>query len=147
MCSQYPYPEYGSVRNIGVSILLSLLTLGIYGLYWQYKQMLILNPTLRTCFDTFWYFYDKPASRKDSHRIGEIWSCELRFYFPLVFFLVHLKLLTQCRDHAGLRNKYRNRKSEVRSIGLTHQGYLVLGFLSILSEKSRFGDRSYSGES
>ncbi len=24
------------------------------------------------------------------------------------------------------------------------QGYLVLGFLSILSEKSRFGDRSYS---
>ena len=74
-------------------------------------------PTLRTCFDTFWYFYDKPVSRKDSHRIGEIWSCELRFYFPLVFFLVHLKLLTQCRDHAGLRNKYRNRKSEVRSIG------------------------------
>ena len=76
-----------------------------------------LYPTLRTCFDTFWYFYDKPVSRKDSHRIGEIWSCELRFYFPLVFFLVHLKLLTQCRDHAGLRNKYRNRKSEVRSIG------------------------------
>ena len=27
------------------------------------------------------------------------------------------------------------------------QGYLVLGFLSILSEKSRFGDRSYSGNS
>ena len=27
------------------------------------------------------------------------------------------------------------------------QGYLVLGFLSILDEKSRFGDRSYSGES
>ena len=27
------------------------------------------------------------------------------------------------------------------------QGYLVLGFLSILSEKSRFGDRSYSGKS
>ena len=73
----------------------------------------ILYPTLRTCFDTFWYFYDKPASRKDSHRIGEILSCELRFYFPLVFFPVHLKLLTQCRDHTGLRNKYR--KSEIRS--------------------------------
>ena len=82
----------------------------------QYQKA--IEPTLRTCFDTFWYFYDKPASRKDSHRIGEIWSCELRFYFPLVFFLVHLKLLTQCRNHAGLRNKYRNRKSEVRSIGL-----------------------------
>ena len=27
------------------------------------------------------------------------------------------------------------------------QGYLVLGFLSILDEKSRFGDRSYSGKS
>ena len=25
-----------------------------------------------------------------------------------------------------------------------YQGYLVLGFLSILAEKSRFGDRSYS---
>ena len=82
-----------------------------------YRVSLYIKPTLRTCFDTFWYFYDKPASRKDSHRIGEIWNCELRFYFPLVFFLVHLKLLTQCRDHAGLRNKYRNRKSEVRSIG------------------------------
>ena len=75
--------------------------------------IILLYPTLRTCFDTFLYFYDKPASRKDSHRIGEIWSCELRFYFPLVFFPVHLKLLTQCRDHAGLRNKYR--KSEIRS--------------------------------
>ena len=72
------------------------------------NELIILKfyPTLRTCFDIFWYFYDKPASRKDSHRVGEIWSCELRFYFPLVFFLVHLKLLTQCRDHAGLRNKY-----------------------------------------
>ena len=29
----------------------------------------------------------------------------------------------------------------------SQQGYLVLGFLSILSEKSRFGDRSYSGKS
>ena len=27
------------------------------------------------------------------------------------------------------------------------QGYLVFGFLSILSEKSRFGDRSDSGKS
>ena len=30
---------------------------------------------------------------------------------------------------------------------LETQGYLVLGFLSILSEKSRFGDRSDSGKS
>ena len=29
----------------------------------------------------------------------------------------------------------------------SQQGYLVLGFLSILDEKSRFGDRSYSGKS
>ena len=28
--------------------------------------------------------------------------------------------------------------------GIDFQGYLVLGFLSILDEKSRFGDRSYS---
>ena len=53
MYSQYPYPEYGSVWNIGVSILLSLLTLGIYGLYWQYKQMLILNTWLGTNESSF----------------------------------------------------------------------------------------------
>ncbi len=29
----------------------------------------------------------------------------------------------------------------------SQQGYLVLGFFPILSEKSRFGDRSDSGES
>ena len=45
-----------------------------------------LSPTFRTCFDQFSYFYDKPASRKDSHRIMEILSCELRVHFPLVFF-------------------------------------------------------------
>ena len=101
-----------------------------------------LQPTLRTCFDTFWYFYDKPASRKDSHRIGEIWSCELRFYFPLVFFLVHLKLLTQCRDHAGLRNKYRNRKSEVRSIGYSIS-YLAMFFKTLRKFTGLFSFRLF----
>ena len=120
--------------QLSINLLFLIVVLGTIGISWIFSDRLrkrhsadfpwnkaitiIVIPTLRTCFDTFWYFYDKPASRKDSHRIGEIWSCELRFYFPLVFFLVHLKLLTQCRDHAGLRNKYRNRKSEVRSIGL-----------------------------
>ncbi len=32
-------------------------------------------------------------------------------------------------------------------VSILAQGYLVLGFLSILDEKSRFGDRSYRGKS
>ena len=66
MYSQYPYPEYGSVWNIGVSILLSLLTLGIYGLYWQYKQMLILNASGLFSFRLFVHFI-----RKDKSRFGD----------------------------------------------------------------------------
>ena len=39
-------------------------------------------------------------------------------------------------------------KKHIRFLKFTHkQGYQVLGFMSILSEKSRFGDRSYSGKS
>ena len=43
MLNQYPYPEYDGKRSIAVGILLTLITCGIYGLYWQYKQMDTLN--------------------------------------------------------------------------------------------------------
>ena len=39
-------------------------------------------------------------------------------------------------------------RSTQPTVGIeSFQGYLVLGFLSILSKKSRFGDRSYRGKS
>ena len=39
----YPYPMAGGVRSIVLGIIFSLLTCGIYSLYWQYKQMATLN--------------------------------------------------------------------------------------------------------
>ncbi len=46
MQNQYPYPEYEGRRNIVSGILLSIITCGIYSLYWQYKQMDTLNAWL-----------------------------------------------------------------------------------------------------
>ena len=31
----------------------------------------MMEPTLRTCFDTFWYFYDKPASQVVTRKHGQ----------------------------------------------------------------------------
>ncbi len=39
----YPYPRAGGTRSIALGIIFSLLTCGIYSLYWQYKQMVTLN--------------------------------------------------------------------------------------------------------
>ena len=52
-----PHREYSGVENIGVSILLTLLTVGIYGLYWQYKQMKTLNAWLGTNEYSFWRWF------------------------------------------------------------------------------------------
>ena len=38
MLNQYPYPEYDGKRSIAVGILLTLITCGIYGLYWQFMD-------------------------------------------------------------------------------------------------------------
>lgn len=42
----YPYPMAHGVRSIALGIILSLLTCGIYSLYWEYKQMATLNAWL-----------------------------------------------------------------------------------------------------
>jgi len=42
----YPYPAQDAVRAIAIAILLSIVTCGIYILYWQYKQIRILNAWL-----------------------------------------------------------------------------------------------------
>ncbi len=44
--TQYPYPAAEGARSIVVDILLTLVTCGIYGIYWQFKQMEILNAWL-----------------------------------------------------------------------------------------------------
>lgn len=58
MQNQYPYPESDAVRSIGGSILLTLITCGIYGLYWHYKQMETLNAWLGRDEFSFgaWFF-------------------------------------------------------------------------------------------
>ena len=43
---EYPYPEYDGVRSIALGVVFSILTLGIYYCYWQYKQMETLNAWL-----------------------------------------------------------------------------------------------------
>ena len=54
MLDQYPYPEDEGRRNIVIGILVSLLACGIYGLYWQYKQMETLNAWLKRDEYSFW---------------------------------------------------------------------------------------------
>ena len=39
----HPYPRADGVRSIAFGIIFSILTCGIYSLYWQYKQMVTLN--------------------------------------------------------------------------------------------------------
>lgn len=43
-----------NVRSIGLAIVLSLVTCGIYNLYWQYKQIEALNDMLRDDKYGFW---------------------------------------------------------------------------------------------
>ncbi len=51
---EYPYPASEAVRSIAVGVLATLLTCGIYGLYWQYKQMDTLNAWLKRDEYSFW---------------------------------------------------------------------------------------------
>ncbi len=49
-----PYPMADGVRSIALGIIFSLLTCGIYSLYWQYKQMVTLNAWLGRNDYRFW---------------------------------------------------------------------------------------------
>lgn len=46
MPNRHPWPRDEAVKSIGVGLVLTLLTCGIYGLFWQYKQMQVLNAWL-----------------------------------------------------------------------------------------------------
>lgn len=41
-----PVPAQEAVRDIGMSIVLTIVTCGIYGLYWQYQQFRTINAWL-----------------------------------------------------------------------------------------------------
>jgi hypothetical protein len=43
----YPHPASVGIRSIVADVILTVITCGIYGLYWQYKQMETLNSWLR----------------------------------------------------------------------------------------------------
>ncbi len=58
MRHDYPYPASEGVTSIAIGILLSLVTCGLYGLYWQYKQMAVLNAWLgREDFSFLLWFF------------------------------------------------------------------------------------------
>ena len=42
-----PYPQRDAVVAVGIGLILSLITCGIYYLFWQYKQMKVLNAWLQ----------------------------------------------------------------------------------------------------
>ena len=44
---EHPHPQHKGVRSIPVDLILTIITCGLYGLYWQYKQMETLNNWLR----------------------------------------------------------------------------------------------------
>jgi hypothetical protein len=52
--ADYPYPEDEGIRSIGIGILLTLVTCGIYGLFWQYKQIETLNAWTKRDDFSFW---------------------------------------------------------------------------------------------
>jgi hypothetical protein len=44
------------IKNIAVCIVLTLVTCGIYNLYWQYQQMLTVNELLQEDKYNFWFW-------------------------------------------------------------------------------------------
>lgn len=57
MLNEYPHPESEGKQGIVIGILVSLITCGIYGLYWQYKQMATLNAWLKRDEYSFWLWF------------------------------------------------------------------------------------------
>jgi hypothetical protein len=44
--TRFPWPREDATLGVAVGILLTLITCGIYGLFWQYKQIVTLNAWL-----------------------------------------------------------------------------------------------------
>ena len=56
MTRNTPYPAAEAIMGVGVAILLTIITCGFYGLYWQYKQIEILNAWLGRKEYDFWTY-------------------------------------------------------------------------------------------
>ncbi|MHC4608488.1 MAG: DUF4234 domain-containing protein, partial [Planctomycetota bacterium] len=54
MGNPLPHPASRGVISIGLGIVLTMLTCGIYGLYWQYRQIETLNAWLGRREFSFW---------------------------------------------------------------------------------------------
>lgn len=54
MNNSAPYPAEEGIIGVGTGMLLTLITCGLYGIYWQYKQMEILNAWLGRDEYDFW---------------------------------------------------------------------------------------------
>ncbi|MFN8367025.1 MAG: DUF4234 domain-containing protein [Candidatus Kapaibacterium sp.] len=52
----YPISQEEAVRGIAVSIILTFVTCGIYGLVWQYKQFQTINAWLGREEHNFWLY-------------------------------------------------------------------------------------------
>lgn len=57
MANSYPYPRSRGVISIGLGIVLAIVTCGIYGLVWQYRQMAALNAWLGRDEYSFWLWF------------------------------------------------------------------------------------------
>ena len=55
--NDHPYPMDDAVRSIALGIIFSILTCGIYMLYWKYKQMQALNAWLQREEYSFWLWF------------------------------------------------------------------------------------------
>lgn len=89
MSDRSPYPRQEAVISIGVGIILSLLTCGLYGLYWQYKQMEILNAWLGRKEYDFWIWL-----------ILSIITCGL---FALYYEYTMAKGINEIQENGGMR--------------------------------------------
>ena len=84
-----PYPRQEAVVSIGVGIILTIITCGLYGLFWQYKQMQVLNAWLGRKEYDFWIWL-----------ILSIVTCGL---FALYYEYTMAKGINEVQENNGLR--------------------------------------------
>lgn len=89
MRNRTPYPSRDAVVSIGVGIILSILTCGIYGLFWQYKQIEVLNAWLGRKEYDFWLWL-----------VLSIVTCGI---FALYYEYTMAKGLNELQEEHGLR--------------------------------------------
>lgn len=101
--TSYPYPVEEGRRDIILSIIFTILTCGIYGLYWQYKQMECINAWLRREEYDFWkvfflsiitcgvyYVYTKYKMAESINAIQRTYGFNVNTSLPLITILLSI---------------------------------------------------------